>query len=480
MSSADSSKSQPEENTRIYLDETVECSFQQSPRSTIKQGAPAGGETIKDHGQRPTDGPREKIQLQARRSSGPSGFEITVNESIGSGGMAEVDAATQESLDREVALKRPRADRNTEDVAASLINEARLMANLDHPNIPPVHQLGFHENGQPVIVMKRVYGHSWRTLLHDPAHPYWSDHPEVHLKQHLEILRQVCNAVEYAHEKRILHRDLKTDNVMVGDFGEVYLLDWGVAIELDKKGERKTDQFCGTLCFAAPEMLSPDVPLTRCTDVYLLGCILHEILTLELRHQGDNLKEMIDKALVSEPYEYNENVPPALGIIANKAAHRDPDERYQNAKDFRKAIDVHLSHYHAMDLLNSTKEKLSSLEELYEKKTTKRQGFKFHEIAYLCRFGFQRVEKIAPDLEGAQAGLLRTLELQVLFELELGQIEAAKRIIRLIRDTQPAWERLADLAALLKEVENKQHESNELSTQIQYKLMEELQKRKKE
>ena len=135
MSSADSSRSQPEENTHIYLDETVECSFQQSPRSTIKQGAPAGSETIKDHEQPPTDGPCEKIQLQAKRSSGPSGFEITVNESIGSGGMAEVDAATQESLDREVALKRPRADRNTEDVAASLINEARLMANLDHPNI---------------------------------------------------------------------------------------------------------------------------------------------------------------------------------------------------------------------------------------------------------------------------------------------------------------------------------------------------------
>ena len=133
-----------------------------------------------------------------------------------------------------------------------------------------------------------------------------------------------------------------------------------------------------------------------------------------------------------------------------------------------------------MDLLNSTKEKLASLEELYEKKTTKRQGFNLHEIAYLCRFGFQRVEKIAPDLEGAQAGLLRTLELQVLFELELGQIEADRRVIRLIRDIQPAWGRLEDLATLLKEVENKQHESNELSTQIQYKLMEELQKRKKD
>ena len=359
-------------------------------------------------------------------------------------------------------------------------HEERLLANLDHPNIPPIHQLGFTEDGQPLIVMKRVRGNSWRALLQDPTHPYWSDQPGVLLKRHLEILRQVCNAVEYAHEKNILHRDLKTDNVMVGDFGEVYLLDWGVAIELDAKGERKIDQFCGTLCFAAPEMLSSSVPLTRRTDVYLLGCILHELLTLKLRHQGNTLKKLIEKAVASEPYEYNEDVHPALALIANKATHRDPDERYQSAAEFRKAIDEHLAHYQALDLLSSTREKLATLEELYSSREEQADSFKFHETAYLCRFGFQRVAKIAPDLKGTEVGLLRALELQALFELELGKVDTAAKIIQLITSTRPAWEGLKNLETLLKDIETKQHESNELSTQIQYKLMEELQKKKDE
>lgn len=479
MSDEASSTSRPDESTLVFFDDTVECSFEQSPRNTIKKEPFA--ESKDDRTDAPSArGDSNTIELHASRSSGPSGFEITVNEPIGAGGMAEVDAATQDSLKREVALKRPRDDRDTADVAASLVSEARLLANLDHPNIPPVHQLGFTGTGQPVIVMKRVRGNSWRALLQDPSHPYWADQPGVRLKRHLEILGQVCNAVEYAHEKAIIHRDLKTDNVMVGDFGEVYLLDWGVAIELAENGERETNQFCGTLCFAAPEMLSSIIPLTRRTDVYLLGCILHEILTLELRHQGDNLHEVIEKAVASEPYQYNEDVHPTLARIANKATHRDPDQRFQAVADFRKALNDHLAHYQALELLDSTKEKLSSLEKLYRDKEKKPDGFKFHETASLCRFGFQRVAKIAPDLEDTRDGLLRVLELQALFELEMGQVTTASRIIRLIRKTQPGWERLADLDALLKDVETKGHESDELSTQIQYKLLEELQKKKEE
>ena len=102
--------------------------------------------------------------------------------------MAEVDAATQRSLDREIALKRPRSDRNTDEVAASLIGEARMLASLDHPNIPPVHQLGFTADGQPVIVMKRVRGNSWRTLIQDSAHSFWDEQPRFQLKIHLGLV----------------------------------------------------------------------------------------------------------------------------------------------------------------------------------------------------------------------------------------------------------------------------------------------------
>ncbi len=471
-------------NPDIYFDDTIECSFQQDPRETIKQESTTGQAPGTDPApapQAPAIGGNQKtIQLHASRSSGPSGFEITVSEPIGAGGMAEVDAATQESLDREIALKRPRSDRNTDEVAASLISEARMLASLDHPNIPPVHQLGFTDDGQPVIVMKRVRGNSWRTLIQAPAHSFWDGQPPFQLKVHLGILQQVCNAVEYAHEKAIIHRDLKTDNVMVGDFGEVYLLDWGVAIALDENGERSVDQFSGTLCFAAPEMLNSKTPLTRRTDVYLLGCILHEILTLELRHKGGKLREVIDNALASKPYSYNEDVHPALAAIANKATDRDPDQRYQSVSEFRKAIEEHLAHYQALDLLDSTREKLAALEKLYALKETDRDGFKFHETAYLCRFGFQRVAKIVPELEGIQDGLLRVLELQTGFELEMGRIETAGKIILLIQKMQPDWKGLAGLQALMKEVETKLHESSELSTQIQYKLMEELQKKKED
>jgi len=484
MTGEEPSNSDLDDSPDIYFDDTVECSFQQDPRETIKEESCTG----KAPGTAPAPAPQppatsdsqETIQLHASRSSGPSGFKITVGEPIGAGGMAEVDAATQESLNREIALKRPRSDRKTDEIAASLIGEARMLASLDHPNIPPIHQLGFTDNGQPVIVMKRVRGNSWRALIQDPTHSFWDGQPPFQLKIHLGILQQVCNAVEYAHEKKIIHRDLKTDNVMVGDFGEVYLLDWGVALALEENGERAVDQFSGTLCFAAPEMLSPNAPLTRRTDVYLLGCILHEILTLELRHKGGKLREVIDNALASEAYSYNEDVHPALAAIANKATDRDPDQRYQSVSEFRKAIEEHLAHYQALELLDSTREKLAALEKLYSDREADRDGFKFHETAYLCRFGFQRVAKIAPELEGIQDGLLRVLELQTGFELEMGRIETAGRIILLIRNMQPDWKGLAGLESFLKEVETKLHESSELSTQIQYKLMEELQKKKED
>lgn len=484
MTGEERSDSDLDGSPNIYFDDTIECSFQQDPRETIKQESTTarapGTDPAPAPQAPPTGGNQKTIQLHASRSSGPSGFEITVSEPIGAGGMAEVNAATQESLDREIALKRPRSDRNTDEVAASLIGEARMLASLDHPNIPPVHQLGFTEDGQPVIVMKRVRGNSWHTLLQDPAHSFWDEEPRFQLKVHLGILQQVCNAVEYAHEKGIIHRDLKTDNVMVGDFGEVYLLDWGVAIALDENGERSSDQFSGTLCFAAPEMLNSKTPLTRRTDVYLLGCILHEILTLEMRHKGGKIREVIGNALASEPYSYSKDVHPALAVIANRATHREPGQRYQSVSEFRKAIEEHLAHYQALDLLNSTREKLAALEKMYADKERDRDGFKFHETAYLCRFGFQRVAKIAPKLEGIEAGLLRVLELQTGFELNAGRIETAGKIILLIRKMQPDWEGLAGLEAHLRDVETKLHESSELSTQIQYKLMEELQKKKEE
>ena len=112
--------------------------------------------------------------------------------------------------------------------------------------------------------MKRIEGKPWTQYL--GSTPPFASTKDV-LRYHVTVLVQICAAVEYAHSKGILHMDLKTDNVMIGDFGEVYLLDWGVAIEMDEHEERYMNTFAGTPRFAAPEMFNPRKPKTTRTDI---------------------------------------------------------------------------------------------------------------------------------------------------------------------------------------------------------------------
>src|SRR5204863_2462534 len=135
---------------------------------------------------------------------------------LGEGGMGTVDRALQRSLGREVAIKRVRDRRAGDGAVRALLAEARVAGSLEHPNVVPIHALGRDAGGDPALVMKRVEGVSWSALIHDPAHPRWSDLPRDRLRWHLETLMQVCNAIELAHSRGIIHRDLKPNNVMIG------------------------------------------------------------------------------------------------------------------------------------------------------------------------------------------------------------------------------------------------------------------------
>lgn len=461
----------------IELADTVRALYQQNPRSTVTKAHAQtllGGLGLADSwAKHEADAGREEISLHADEASGASGFTVIVGESIGEGGMARVEAATQGSLNREVALKRVRPDRYSTEFGVALGQEAELMARLDHANIPPVYQRAFTADGHPLILMKRVRGTAWSTLLHSPEHHLWSENSGTRLEANLEVFRQVCHAVEYAHDKRIIHRDLKTENVMVGDFGEVYLLDWGVAVELDELGEHRDDGFLGTPCFAAPEMFLRVDPLTRMTDVYLLGAMLHELLTGRLLHRGANLDEVIKSSVLSKPRDYPATVHPALALVANQATARDPQNRYPSVRKLREAIEEHLNHYQALELLNETRRDLIVLEELYA--TRHKDGFRFHQVAFKCGFGFERVATIAPDLPGVSEGLLRVLELQISHELDQGRIEAPLRLLSVVRKMHMDPKRLSVLETRIHEIGSAQQKAGELATQIQYKLLEELQ-----
>src|SRR5687767_7155598 len=156
----------------------------------------------------------------ARGITGPLELErYDVIARIGKGGMGEVFAATDRAIGREVAIKRMLDPTASARSLARFLREARIQARLDHPAIVPVHELGTDAEGRPYFVMKRLRGLTLREVLSkDPP-----------LQALLRAFVDVCFAIEYAHTRSVIHRDLKPENIALGDFGEVYVLDWGVA-----------------------------------------------------------------------------------------------------------------------------------------------------------------------------------------------------------------------------------------------------------
>src|SRR5437868_3599967 len=153
---------------------------------------------------------------------------------IGKGGMGEVIAARDEQVGRDVAIKRMRAAAPGDRAIRRFLREASIQGRLEHPAIVPVHELGRDDDGLPFFVMKKLSGTTLGKILPDAE-----ARARVGLQRLLRAFSEVCLAIELAHVRGIVHRDLKPENILLGDFGEVYILDWGVAkiIGEDDDGE---------------------------------------------------------------------------------------------------------------------------------------------------------------------------------------------------------------------------------------------------
>jgi len=170
-----------------------------------------------------------------------------------------VREAEQVVLARGVAVKQLR---HTDDEHAqfALLQEALVTGRLEHPNIVPVRTLGRSEEGSPVMVMKVIRGTPWTAVIQRPHE--FTELMDGHdpLACHLEVLCAVCNAVQFGHSEHVLHRDLKPDSIVIGSFGEVSLLDWGVAVLLERVASlplplaRDISRIAGTPAFLAPEV----------------------------------------------------------------------------------------------------------------------------------------------------------------------------------------------------------------------------------
>jgi len=301
---------------------------------------------IPAHRPHPLDAPRTVSQ----------GFKL--HRMVGRGGMGEVWAAVQGTLQRPVAVKRLRNDvflPNSEHYARALSDfqlEAMVAGRLEHPNIVPIHDLGADEKGRPLIAMKLVEGETWSDVL---AADNKTMSPPDFLAKHLPILLGMANAVAFAHDRGIVHRDLKPSQVMVGSFGEVLLMDWGLAISWRKTDRRDTPAIslsnpssatspAGTPAFMAPEQTRDDANgVGPHTDVFLLGGTLYYLLTgsypyVAATSHGAFLQAR--EAMQERPEDRSPDrwIPKDLADISMRAMAPLPANRFASAKDFHAAV----------------------------------------------------------------------------------------------------------------------------------------------
>lgn len=383
--------------------------------------------------------------------------DIVLTRLIAEGGMGRVYLAEQRSIGREVVVKTAR-DPRSDKQARALLSEGAHTGNVEHPNVPPVHMLGRAQDGQPVLVMKRIVGVSWSELLDDLDHPGWraflATDANSRLSANITILMQVAAALHHAHGCEIVHRDVKPQNVMVGEGGEVYLVDWGIAAYTGhcEKG------LVGTPSFVAPEMLLQR-PIGPYTDVYLLGATLHVLLTGKGRHRGKDLNEVLFAAIESEPFDYGPEIPTELAELANQSTSAEIGARPASANVFRVRLAEFLAHRGAFRLIEVAEDRVAKLREL----RASEQRFddpRLLRLANEARFGFEQALVQHPGSTRAKAGVQALGHELLALEIDRGNLAAARA---LVQELQELPRELAEqLSALETSVERRESERQRL------------------
>ncbi|MCM8528863.1 MAG: protein kinase [Lentisphaeraceae bacterium] len=309
---------------------------------------------------------------------------------IGEGGMGLVEKVKDKKCLRSIAKKTLNPANYDKESIIRFTEEAQITAQLEHPNIVPVYEMGLDDKNRLFYTMKLVKGRNLKEILRLIKNKDEEIIRKFPLSNLLEIFTAVCDAMSYACSRKIVHRDLKPDNIMVGDYGEVYIVDWGLAKiikndstisteeipewivkEVYDKKDVSTDKFLkelrkidslrtkdkdlnisfndiliGTPQYMAPERISGEAD--ECSEVYALGAILYNILTLELTVKGDNLEEIVTKIFnedIKSPLKFSNlphlpggKVPPSLAAVAMKALSAEPIDRYHKVSQLRNEI----------------------------------------------------------------------------------------------------------------------------------------------
>lgn len=276
----------------------------------------------------------------------PSGWEIVDLGLLGAGGMSRVYRVRDESLGREVAFKALRPELLKEEQALTrFIEEARITAQLDHPNIPAVYALSSDKKKSTCFTMKVLEGSSLQQIL---------EHNEKEgidgLFSALDVMVRVCDAVAFAHARGVLHLDLKPSNVMVAEFGQIYVVDWGLAqrkANLPTKEKDDGSSF-GTPAYMAPEQArGQNYALDERSDIFALGGMLYRILTGRppyVDKTSNGTRALAIEAVIQPPEQVGkrggtQSMPRRLVAICMRALAVAPEERYQTVGELKRELE---------------------------------------------------------------------------------------------------------------------------------------------
>ncbi|MBR4220228.1 MAG: protein kinase [Victivallales bacterium] len=278
--------------------------------------------------------------LEFRRSLEKSGKRYRLEKLIAEGGFGRVFLARDLVLGREVVVKSLKVERlQSQQSIRKFIAEARLNAELDHPSIVPVFSLDTDSKDGLHLAMRLVNGITLKEYLKrcrelDDETKANGRRYEKSLQGRLEVFLKVCDAIEYAHGRGIVHCDLKPENIMLGKHGEVYVMDWGIAAPIGTPRKGNVD---GTPAYLAPEAIH-DGATTPQVDVFALGMILNEVVTLRKPVSGTSTREILEKVCSgdfepSTPLNPRVRLSPALRAIIEKAREVDAAERYGSVRE---------------------------------------------------------------------------------------------------------------------------------------------------
>jgi eukaryotic-like serine/threonine-protein kinase len=297
----------------------------------------------------PVGGANEVSPAEIKAEGIPTPAHLRIFKELGRGGMGRIHPATDRNLLRHLALKRLDKELAREPFYRDgFVAEAQMTGQLEHPNIVPVHELAIDPSGVPYFTMKLVQGVSFEHWLREPSRTLGSTE---RIEEGLEVFVKVCDAMAYAHHRGVIHRDLKPENIMVAGFGQVYLMDWGLArLTRTKPASGKMAQMeapgpVGTPGYMAPEQARGNpAEMDERSDVFGLGAVLYQIVTGKTPF-GDNpdpeVTMKLSRAGAVVPIE---QAAAAIGVskrlrdIVARATAPKPADRYPSVVELQRDV----------------------------------------------------------------------------------------------------------------------------------------------